>query len=106
MAGPTLAIRGVTAWIGRGDTRIEDAVIVVDDRGRIGYVGPAAGASIPPGTPTVDGGGATAIPGLCDLHTHLTTNSQHDEVVNSTVYRTNTHNPAKLLDGLVNGLRA
>src|SRR4051795_7556567 len=104
MPRQTLAITGATAWIGKGDARIEDALIVIQD-GRIASIGPAQGATIPPDARVVDASGQTAIPGLCDLHVHLTSNSQHDQVINSTIYRTNTPRPAKLLDGIVNGLR-
>ncbi len=105
MPAARLALTGVSAWIGRGDRRIEDATIVIHG-GRFAYVGPSAGASIPPDTRVIDARGTVAIPGLCDLHTHLTSNSQHHRVINNTVFRTNTPPQAKLLHGLLNGLRA
>src|SRR4051812_29945395 len=105
MPQQVLAITGAAAWIGTGDGRIEDALIVVRD-GRIAAIGPAHGVTVPPDARVVDASGQTAIPGLCDLHVHLTSNSQHDQIINNTMYRTNTPGPAKLLDGIVNGLRA
>src|SRR5438132_14354899 len=47
----------------------EDAVIVVRD-GRIAYVGPERRSNIAI-TEDYDAGGATAIPGFVDSHTHL-----------------------------------
>jgi imidazolonepropionase-like amidohydrolase len=50
-----------------------DNVVVLIDGERITQVG--SGLAIPAGTQTIDLGGATLLPGLIDVHTHLTTES-------------------------------
>ncbi len=71
-AGPAIA-QPAAYRFGRvwdGTRTITDAVIVVND-GRIVAVGPA-GAATPAGTPVTDMRRYTALPGLIDLHTHIT----------------------------------
>ncbi len=54
---------------------IDNAVVVADDdngRGRIIAAGPAATTPIPAGARRVDLGGLTMLPGLIDMHVHLT----------------------------------
>jgi imidazolonepropionase-like amidohydrolase len=50
---------------------VADALVVVDDD-RITYAGPASAATLPAETPKVELGDVTLLPGLMDLHTHLT----------------------------------
>jgi imidazolonepropionase-like amidohydrolase len=50
---------------------VADAAVLIQD-GRITDVGPRASVSIPAGVPVVDVAGKTVIPGLWDMHTHLT----------------------------------
>ena len=54
----------------------------------------------------VDGAGATAIPGLSDIHVHLTTNSDMRQVVDNATYRALVPGTEKLLHGVRNGLKA
>jgi imidazolonepropionase-like amidohydrolase len=56
---------------GTGRAPVDDAVVVVRD-GRIADAGPPAAVAIPPGMPTVDLTGKTIVPGLWDMHTHVT----------------------------------
>ena len=56
---------------GTGRAPVDDAVVVVRD-GRIVDAGPPAAVAIPPGMPTVDLTGKTIVPGLWDMHTHVT----------------------------------
>lgn len=68
----TTRITNGTIVDGTGAPGVADGVVVVTD-GRIGYVGPAAGA--PPGAPdddTIDAGGGTIMPGLVEAHFHAT----------------------------------
>ena len=48
-----------------------DGVVYVED-GRISDVGPSDAVTIPAGVPSVDVAGKTIIPGLWDMHTHVT----------------------------------
>src|SRR5579875_463966 len=100
-----LLIRNVRVWPGRGESTIADATIAIS-QGRIVALGSGGEPPIAESVQTIDGNGATAIPGLCDLHVHLCTNSQREVTINNTVYLTNTPAPAKLLHGYRNGLHA
>ena len=68
---PALVVRGATLLDGRGG-RVADAVVVV--RGdRIVAAGPAAAVAIPADAARViDGRGLYLMPGLIDLHVHIT----------------------------------
>jgi imidazolonepropionase-like amidohydrolase len=82
-AGPVVAVRAARLIDGRGGPPIAPAVVVV--RGdRIESVGSAA--AIPAGARVIDLGAATLLPGLIDLHTHLTSTGVHweDELVKTT----------------------
>ncbi|HZT78502.1 MAG TPA: amidohydrolase family protein [Vicinamibacterales bacterium] len=65
------ALTGATLVDGTGRAPIADAVVVVRD-GRIADVGPRATTRVPEGVPAVDVAGATIVPGLWDMHTHVT----------------------------------
>ncbi len=76
LAAPALA-QGVTAFThvtlidGRGGAALPDVTVIV--RGTtIASVGPGASATIPPGAVVVAGRGKTLLPGLADMHVHLT----------------------------------
>jgi imidazolonepropionase-like amidohydrolase len=75
-APPIVAIRAARLVDGRGGEPIASAVVIV--RGdRIEAVG--SGLPVPSGARVVDLGGATLLPGLIDLHTHLTSTGVHWE---------------------------
>src|SRR2546430_9237730 len=50
---------------------IEDGAVLVDDRGIIAAVGPAALVPAPSGARALEFAGATLVPGLVNTHTHL-----------------------------------
>lgn len=52
------------------DTRIDDAVVLVED-GRVSAAGTRGEVAIPEGAEVVDARGLTLLPGLIDLHLHL-----------------------------------
>ncbi|HYL62848.1 MAG TPA: amidohydrolase family protein [Candidatus Methylomirabilis sp.] len=56
----------------RGGHMLTDQVIVYDDSGTIVSVGAAASAKIPSGVTPIDLSNATCLPGLIDVHTHVT----------------------------------
>ena len=65
------AMTGATIVDGTGRAAIPDGVIVVRD-GRIADVGPRASVTIPADVATVAVDGKTIVPGLWDMHTHVT----------------------------------
>jgi len=87
---PVLVIRAARLIDGTGGTPISPAIVVV--RGdRIEAVGGAA--AMPAGARVVDLGSATILPGLIDLHTHLTSSGVHweDELVKTTPGQATLH---------------
>jgi imidazolonepropionase-like amidohydrolase len=80
---PVTVIRAARLIDGRGGSPLAPAAVVV--RGdRIEAV--SRGVSAPPGARIVDLGSATLLPGLIDLHTHLTSTGVHweDELLKTT----------------------
>lgn len=67
---PPLAIRDVTLIDGRGGPALAGMTVVVRD-GRIAVAGPAREVEVPDGARVVEASGMFLIPGLWDLHTHL-----------------------------------
>jgi imidazolonepropionase-like amidohydrolase len=67
----TYAMTGATIVDGTGRAPIPDGVVVVRD-GAIADVGPRASVTIPPGVALVAVDGKTIVPGLWDMHTHVT----------------------------------
>lgn len=67
----TFALAGGRIIDGTGRDAIADGVVIVRD-GAIADVGPRSAITIPAGVPTVDVTGRTLIPGLWDMHTHVT----------------------------------
>jgi imidazolonepropionase-like amidohydrolase len=66
----TLAIRHVTVLTGMEPPAPDRTVLVAGNR--IMAITAGAGATVPPGATTIDGAGKFLIPGLWDLHTHVT----------------------------------
>ena len=58
----------------RSGRTLDDQMVVFDDQGVILTVGPGASAKLPASLTPVDLSAATCLPGLIDVHTHLTAN--------------------------------
>jgi imidazolonepropionase-like amidohydrolase len=56
----------------RAGHMLSDQVVVFDDSGSITAVGPAASTKLPAGVTAMDLSAATCLPGLIDVHTHIT----------------------------------
>jgi imidazolonepropionase-like amidohydrolase len=65
------ALEGATVVDGTGRAPIPDAVVLVGD-GRLLAVGRRSEVAVPAGAPRVDVSGKTILPGLWDMHTHVT----------------------------------
>jgi imidazolonepropionase-like amidohydrolase len=65
------ALVGATVVDATGHPPIQDGVIVVRE-GRIADVGSRSAVNVPPGVDVVDVSGRTIVPGLWDMHTHVT----------------------------------
>lgn len=98
-------VKNVSLWPGYG-TELQAGMSVLMVEGRIKKIAPDDRIDYPEGTRVVDGSGTTAIPGLSDIHVHLTTNSDMSTIVDNATYRALIPGSEKLLHGLRNGLRA
>jgi len=67
----TYAMVGATIVDGTNRPPVPDGVVLVRD-GRIADAGSRAAVPVPDGVPTVDISGKTLVPGLWDMHTHVT----------------------------------
>jgi imidazolonepropionase-like amidohydrolase len=76
LSAAPLAVRCGKLLDVRAGTEQSHAVILVVD-GKISQVGPAASVAIPAGTATIDLANATCLPGLMDVHDHLTHDPDH-----------------------------
>lgn len=56
----------------RAGHMLSDQVVVFDETGAITSVGPTASTKLPPGVTAIDLSSATCLPGLIDVHTHIT----------------------------------
>src|SRR5215831_19239975 len=56
---------------GLGGPPVEDAAVILQGN-KINYAGPASGAKVPQGSQVIDAKGKTVMPGLADMHVHLT----------------------------------
>jgi imidazolonepropionase-like amidohydrolase len=56
----------------RGGRMLSDQIVVFDDSGFITAVGVAASTKLPEGISVIDLSSATCLPGLIDVHTHIT----------------------------------
>ncbi len=100
-----LYLHNLALWPGEGP-EAAPAMAILIDQGRFAAMAPAATLPAPEGAEIVDAGGATAIPGLADVHVHLTTNSDFSAVVDNATYRALIPGAEKMLHGVRNGLRA
>jgi imidazolonepropionase-like amidohydrolase len=96
-----LAIRAARIIDGRGGTPLSGVVIVRGDR--IQAVG--RDLAVPAGAHVIDLGSATLLPGLIDLHTHLTSTGVHweDELLRTTPGQAALHGAKNARDTLMAG---
>lgn len=78
MAG-NLAIVGGQLIDGTGAAPIPNGLVLIED-GRIAYAGPADGKKVPGNAEVIDAGGASVLPGLMDVHVHISLSAPSDLV--------------------------
>ena len=78
----TLAVEHVTVLPMTRDTALADHTVLAF-RDRIVWIGPARDATVPRGARRVDGRGAYLIPGLADMHVHLSTVQELSDLVSA-----------------------
>lgn len=74
LATPSGAVRCGKLLDVRSGRELNDQIIVFDEQGMITSVGAATEAKLPTGLTPIDLSAATCLPGLIDVHTHLTSN--------------------------------
>lgn len=99
----SLAIVGGAIWTGA--ETIPDGVVVVRD-GIITAVGSRGEIEIPYHARVIDSFGATVLPGLIDMHVHLSGNSDRRRLVDEAGYLANTTMATKTLDAFRHAQRA
>jgi imidazolonepropionase-like amidohydrolase len=101
-APPPIVVRAARLIDGRGGAPVSPAVVVIRGE-RIEAAGGAV--AIPPGAQVIDLGGATLLPGLIDLHTHLTSTGVHweDELLKTTPGQAALHGARNALVTLMAG---
>ncbi len=67
----SLAVLNATVVDGTGRDPIKGLVVLVDEKGRIAWVGPRQEVALPETATVVDGSDMTLLPGLIDGHVHL-----------------------------------
>jgi imidazolonepropionase-like amidohydrolase len=73
----TTAITGGTLVDGAGNPPVANGLVLIEND-RIVYAGPASGARIPDGAAVVDAEGCTVLPGLMDVHVHISMSAPTD----------------------------
>jgi imidazolonepropionase-like amidohydrolase len=99
-----VVIRAARLIDGRGGTPVTPAVVLVRGE-RIESVATGRDPAIPAGARVIDLGAATILPGLIDLHTHLTSTGVHweDELVKTTPGQAALHGARNALVTLMAG---
>ena len=72
----SMVIKGANILDVTNGELLKNHVVVVDD-GRIAQVSPASSTSLPKGVEVVDLQGHTIMPGLIDMHVHLTSGGNY-----------------------------
>lgn len=73
------AIAGGLLIDGTGAEPVADTLVLIED-GRITYAGPSKGRVLPPDARIVDAAGASVLPGLMDVHVHISLGAPSDLV--------------------------
>lgn len=98
------AVVGGRIWTGTGEV-IEDGVIVVEDK-KIVALGRREATPVPEGASRIDATGTTVIPGMMDMHVHLSGNSDRRKRPGNAEYLAYASVPTKTLDALRNAQRS
>lgn len=75
----TVAVAGGLLIDGTGADAVADSLVLIED-GRVAYAGPAKGRKLPAGAEVIDAAGASVLPGLMDVHVHISLSAPSDLV--------------------------
>jgi imidazolonepropionase-like amidohydrolase len=101
-----MSVTAITGRIWTGDGALLEQGAIVFDEHAIIAVGELQDVYIPADAHRIDAGSGTVIPGLCDVHVHLSTNSNPARVVDNSHFRSTATAPTKLLHAVRNASRA
>src|SRR4051812_16620758 len=73
MTASLIAIIGGKIVDGTGGPAIGDGLVLIEN-GKISYAGPKGGHVVPPDAQLIDAAGASVLPGLMDVHVHISLN--------------------------------
>ena len=73
------AIVGGQVIDGTGAAAIQNGLVLIEGD-RISYAGDGKGITVPPGAKVIEGDGASVLPGLMDVHVHISLNAPSDLV--------------------------
>ncbi len=104
-AAIVIAFVGATLVDGTGAAPVPDAVVVVQD-GRISAVGPRSSTPIPTGAERVDLSGRYLVPGLTNIHVHLTGGNARETLADLLRYGVTTAKQVGDFDGDLRRLQA
>ena len=93
------AVAGGRLIDGTGAEPVADALVLIED-GRIAYAGPSNGRTLPHGARVIDAAGASVLPGLMDVHVHISLSAPSD-LVNELTRRS----PGRIAFEVANNLR-
>lgn len=89
MSASPLAIVGGTIVDGTGGEAVNDGLVLIE-QGRISYAGKKSGKTLPRDAQVIDAAGASVLPGLMDVHVHISLNGPaniHAELMSRPVGR-------------------
>ncbi len=75
----TVAVVGGQLIDGTGTEPLADALVLIED-GNISYAGPKSGKKLPKAAEIVEADGASVLPGLMDVHVHISMSAPNDLV--------------------------
>ena len=99
------AIVGGMVWTATNGATAETATILIEEN-QITAIDTSQSIELPAGAHVISAEGCTVLPGLIDMHVHLSTNSNYSVVVDNSGFLADTPLPAKAFHSFRNSLYA